>query len=657
MISFLKYLGLISILLWCIPTQLCAQGLNFENYSTHNGLPSAQVYHMYQDPFGDIWFATDRGIAKYDGFTFESFEQKDGLTSNTVFKFYPQKDSTVWCSTVNNSLFYFHPESQVFEAYKFNDTLQKHARNYLMDDVYLDPHNNLYLSFENICGHLIIDKEGHVESQSFQNRRSGDLLSAVFNVDIEGEVFTYYKTSSMKKVPKYDISYIVSSKTFNNGYKKCELVNNKLLFSVGSNLTISDHNGNCTEIDFEKDIIGLGGYDANHFWLGFKTGGLKIFNMQGIEIDHYLSNKMVSFVLVDSHNGIWVSTLSNGVFFAHSDKIRKFNFKHNSIFSLSAGLNQNLLVSTIEGNAYIFNEKKFQPIKISDSEAGNRIYFKKQDSSYFGHLNKRNVFGEDLNSSGIIDFSENDLKPSLFCSPWSAFIWRDSAYHEHQMLQRISQVEWAEDGIFFGTYNALYFFDTLTLAIEKLNHPELQFRTTDIKMSKSYHYIGTSGNGLIKYNERTGDVQKITTREGLSSDIVNEVFPENDSTVWVATTAGLNYVVSRDNKAYIRQIKIEDGLPDNDITDVYVQNNQVWIATRSGLCLLDKNTFEFSKPTLNVYLFWEDVYCNEMLLNQVDQNQLSHKQNNMRMTFHTAYFGGNKNIKFRYKLVVFPPPK
>jgi ligand-binding sensor domain-containing protein len=60
---------------------------------------------MFQDKNGDMWFATDRGIAKYDGFNFKVFDVSTGLLSNTIFDFFSQKDGTVWCSTTNNSCF------------------------------------------------------------------------------------------------------------------------------------------------------------------------------------------------------------------------------------------------------------------------------------------------------------------------------------------------------------------------------------------------------------------------------------------------------------------------------------------------------------------------------------------------------------------------
>ena len=58
----------------------------YENFTTKDGLPSMEVYYSFQDSKGYMWFATDRGLAKYNGDKFVANTVKYGLTSNTVFK-------------------------------------------------------------------------------------------------------------------------------------------------------------------------------------------------------------------------------------------------------------------------------------------------------------------------------------------------------------------------------------------------------------------------------------------------------------------------------------------------------------------------------------------------------------------------------------------
>ena len=65
-----------------LPTR--AQHRHVERYSVAEGLPQAIVYDMAQDAHGRMWFATDGGVARFDGRRFESYTVSDGLPTNHV---------------------------------------------------------------------------------------------------------------------------------------------------------------------------------------------------------------------------------------------------------------------------------------------------------------------------------------------------------------------------------------------------------------------------------------------------------------------------------------------------------------------------------------------------------------------------------------------
>jgi len=65
-----------------------AQSPSFRHFGVDQGLPSSEVYHVYQDSRGFIWFGTNMGVCRYDGGEFQVFDLEDGLTDNTVFEIY-----------------------------------------------------------------------------------------------------------------------------------------------------------------------------------------------------------------------------------------------------------------------------------------------------------------------------------------------------------------------------------------------------------------------------------------------------------------------------------------------------------------------------------------------------------------------------------------
>ena len=61
----------------------------FPHYTTKDGVPSSEVYDAIQDSKGYMWFATDRGIARFNGYEFHTYTTNNVLTDNTVFSKYP----------------------------------------------------------------------------------------------------------------------------------------------------------------------------------------------------------------------------------------------------------------------------------------------------------------------------------------------------------------------------------------------------------------------------------------------------------------------------------------------------------------------------------------------------------------------------------------
>ncbi|HSR37647.1 MAG TPA: two-component regulator propeller domain-containing protein, partial [Phnomibacter sp.] len=61
-----------------------AQLFVFRQLTTADGLPSNFVNGLQQDTKGNMWFATDKGAAAYNGQSWLTLTTDDGLPSNMV---------------------------------------------------------------------------------------------------------------------------------------------------------------------------------------------------------------------------------------------------------------------------------------------------------------------------------------------------------------------------------------------------------------------------------------------------------------------------------------------------------------------------------------------------------------------------------------------
>lgn len=630
-----------------------AQDLSFVNYSTKDGMSSAQVYQMFQDINGDMLFATDRGITMYDGYEFNRYDLSDGLTNTTVFKFFPQSNGNVWCSTIDNSWFYFKNGTTEFKAYELNPLIQKASKGAQAEDLWIDNNGDMYIGFENFGDYLMIERKSEsIAHPLYQNRNEVDSVSA--NFIKTNDWFTYYSyPTGGEPLSDWDSreTFQIKRSTENMGYKKIEVINDQFLFSGGKILVIVDDELHRTRLDFNATILGVGKFDDSHFWLSLSNGGIKIINNQGKETDHWLKETSPTSLFVDSNGGIWVSTLSKGVYYAQSSKLKYYNSIGNTfINSISAGRNNYPLVCTYD-NHFQLNGGFQNELPSLKNKRYKRVYDSVNDQ-YHSMIEIQQIIENSSKyyATPVLDFNESTDYPLLVAGPYSVLEQKGDFFQFYESSNRITAVEHAENGFLVGGYNGLSFLNKSNSKFETIDQPKLMGRITDIKLKGKFHFIATNGEGLIKYDHKDDRVIQILKKNGLASNIINEVFPESESIVWVATNRGLDRVTFHDDTYEIKHFGMEHGLIDNDISDVYVNNGNIWIGTRTGLCSISKEDFELKKNPTSINLFWKGIFVEQKDYTKSSNIKLAHNQNNIELSFHSSFYGGKTRVKYRYKL-------
>ncbi len=57
---------------------------NFEKISIEQGLSSSGVYSIFQDRKGFLWFGTENGLNRYDGYSFKIFKNEPDDSNSIV---------------------------------------------------------------------------------------------------------------------------------------------------------------------------------------------------------------------------------------------------------------------------------------------------------------------------------------------------------------------------------------------------------------------------------------------------------------------------------------------------------------------------------------------------------------------------------------------
>ena len=82
-----------------LASPLRAEQLILKSYTTADGLPNDSVHCIVEDARGFVWFCTDDGLSRFDGYQFTNYGIDDGLPSAIVNAVLPTPDGRYWIAT------------------------------------------------------------------------------------------------------------------------------------------------------------------------------------------------------------------------------------------------------------------------------------------------------------------------------------------------------------------------------------------------------------------------------------------------------------------------------------------------------------------------------------------------------------------------------
>jgi len=92
------------LLIFCLPVAFSQEALlNFTQINTSDGLSQNSVQCMLKDQYGFMWFGTQDGLNKYDGYSFTVYRYRKNdptsLPANNITALYQAKDGYIWIGT------------------------------------------------------------------------------------------------------------------------------------------------------------------------------------------------------------------------------------------------------------------------------------------------------------------------------------------------------------------------------------------------------------------------------------------------------------------------------------------------------------------------------------------------------------------------------
>ena len=124
------------------------KGLSFTRLSTDEGLSQTRVIQIVQDDQGFMWFGSQYGLNRYDGYTFKVFKHEPGRTSSLsgvfIYSLFKDRTGTLWVGC-DEFLDKFDPVTDTFTHYRM-DTADAQGETVPVTNISQDHTDRLWLS-------------------------------------------------------------------------------------------------------------------------------------------------------------------------------------------------------------------------------------------------------------------------------------------------------------------------------------------------------------------------------------------------------------------------------------------------------------------------------------------------------------------------------
>lgn len=636
-----------------------ASELPFINYTALDGLSSSEVYDIAQDNQGYIWFATDRGLTRYDGVDFKRYTIADGLPDNVIYNFFEQDDGTIWCTTSKHQLFYFKNAAEGFTEYAFNHIIKENLYPHeLLNDIFVSPNGEVYIVDNSLIGYFKIDASGKVAK---------NLKSKKIPLSFTG---TRFKAKTLREIPDLVfLGYSGSAPTSDMGIewpfseKRVNLFSRMLVFPeyrlqfafLGNSYYKIKNKSIITKQHYTnegKRVLMAGKFDEKTFWIAYQYGGVQLFDLKGNMLGHFLKENSVTKIHKDHEGGLWISTLNQGVFYCSQPLINRYRFE-NSPLELTKNKNNQIVVTLNKGDILQQNIEKdtFSSIFVSEDRISEYLQYDSLNNILYYGSNKKNAFIDKNNNdyNQVNRLSDDEKHSAPFNRIGFYLLKKDGTYHFRRMPHNLYDITNSGNAFFLGTEKGLYRYDADQHLSPVDTNPYFSYRIADLDYRERALYIATMGSGLVVKASDT--IFAITKKDGLLSNICTEVFVEDKHTIWVGTNQGLSKVSLHENRAYdIKNMSAKQGMLFSEISDIEITDKKLWVAAKEGLFSMPKELIDSINTPKKKWLTLNHVLVNNKLVVPGAKKQFSYRENALDFRFKAVSFRQGKNMVYRYKI-------
>jgi signal transduction histidine kinase/ligand-binding sensor domain-containing protein/AraC-like DNA-binding protein len=612
------YCLLFTLLCSHITGQAQTDDIFFETLNPELGLSQVTVSCIFQDSRGFMWFGTQNGLNRYDGYRFEVFQSKTdeekSISHNQVNGIAEDSLGNIWVATELGLNRYNYRDNQFLRFYKSSGS--KGISNNKVSCIYRDRNGTIWIGTEQGLDCVNI-KTLTFSKRTFNNFLYNNRITAIHN-DSYGNIWV----GTLKGLIKYNL----------NSDSHQIFTHNQLLHSL------SDDHIRCVFEDSNRNL-----------WIGTRNGlnlydpRNKTFQLFGKDIysDKILSNNAVKCMTEDSEKNLLIGTneglnrlnlVTNELKKYNQKNLIRGNLNHFFIYSLFIDNVGTVWIGTFSGginyyNTYTQEFRYFNPgNKLVFGSIGQvlehngEIWIATGGGGLLNYDMQFNYKGQYLlNPSGPKNYVSNVVRAMALAdnrimigSDESRILQFNPA--TGQIIKKSDLYKGYVVNFFTTTSGKVWVCENDTLGLHSFNpltgemHQAFYYNSDRKKMTIPYssciqedsegiYWVGTRYTGIYLYDTNKEKVVRYTAKadsSSLKSNNISTLFIDSHNNLWVGTNGGGISLFDREKKSF-KTYTVADGLLDGNIFGILEDNmGNLWISSLSGISKFDPLNKQFT---------------------------------------------------------------
>lgn len=614
----------ISIILFLFTVQLRAQtsDIQFYNYSNEDGLLSNFVEDIVQDKDGFLWFATDKGICRYDGSHFVAYNsEKDylsGQPQERLYTLFVDKDNNLWTGSLPSGLSRYDRNNDVFVNYGINDTTGKSNRVY---DIFQDSKEQILIGTGDGIYKFDDDADTLIKVISMARVIKLAELNGRLWASVDNHGVYVYDIESYDLVDKYAYNEDDNTTLPGNTVRDLQIDNNGDFWVATDNCGFAKFNQKTKQ--FERLTVTVNGKPlvGSFSDILFATNGTTYLSGDNLGLVCLLDNNptaiqyksdiytpmglkanTVTGMIEDQSQSVWLSTYAGGLF--------RFSTNSQSIIQYRAGhLDGNNLSHPFVSS---FAEDAENNVWIGLDGGGVNILNRKT-----GKVSYLNEISNDLSVTSVVDL-DVDKYGTIWLANWrlgyGSFYNTNGTYKYKAFKYPVSDLDYYDNhkSILIDSKNRIWTANHFKApSIYHLDENKLYTRENpghypvslfETERTVSYFEDSFSNiwvltySGLFKFDEKHNTFSSYRSSNPElpfgSSEMMIDICEDANNNIWIATNASVVLYLSKEDSFINYTEKL--GIP--PARSLLSNNNDLWLTTNEGVI-----KFNIISETIDVF--------------------------------------------------------